>query len=46
VKLGSFIERATGKALSGLVGDLSASLLGVRALPSGAWAIWQGGGAE
>ena len=46
VRSRSFLDRTAGSALSGLVDGVSASLLGVRALPAGAWAIWQGGSAE
>ncbi len=45
VRMGSFVERATGSALGGVVTMLVSALNGGR-MPGGAWAIWQGGNAE
>ena len=46
VRPGSFIQRATGSAMSGLL-DLAAGSLGAGRLQAGgAWAIWQGAAPE
>ena len=46
VRQGNFYERFIGAMLGGLARETVASLAGVRQPVIGAWAIWQGGGAD
>ena len=42
VTTGTAYERMVGATLGGFVDALTASALGIRTLPAGAWALWQG----
>ena len=46
VRMGSLFERATGSAMGGLIDLVAGGLTGGRLPAGGAWAIWQGSGAE
>lgn len=46
LKLGTLYDRTVGATLSGAFEGALTALLGIRNLPAGAWAIWQGSAAE